>query len=128
MQQAACTECGLLDHRVGAGEQSGWNRETKRLGGLEVECAAERHEKKGGQQHELKKNVSYSCVKDEGGPLGIGFQERVPNHSKRLRSKAVVVSVGTKVRGMTSSRCAPGIRAKANHSVPRRNVFAVLKT
>jgi hypothetical protein len=27
----------------------------------------------------------YSCVKDEGGPLGIGFQEQVSNHSKLLR-------------------------------------------
>jgi len=35
-------------------------------------------------------------VKDEGGPLGIGFQERVPNHSKLLRPKSVVVSVGGK--------------------------------
>jgi hypothetical protein len=33
------------------------------------------------RQHELK-DVSYSCVKDEGGPLGIGLQGRVPNHSK----------------------------------------------
>ena len=53
-------------------------------------------------------NVSYSCVKDEGGPLGIGFQEQVSNHSKRLRSKAVVVSVGRKARDMSSSRCASG--------------------
>ena len=35
-------------------------------------------------------------MKDGGGPLGIGFQERVPNHSKLLRSRAVVVSVGAK--------------------------------
>jgi hypothetical protein len=27
-------------------------------------------------------------VRDEGGPLGIGFQERVSNHSKRLRPKS----------------------------------------
>jgi hypothetical protein len=26
-----------------------------------------------------------SCVKDEGWPLGIGFQEQVSNHSKLLR-------------------------------------------
>ena len=30
-------------------------------------------------------------MKDEGRPLGIGFQERVSNHSKLLRSRAVVV-------------------------------------
>jgi hypothetical protein len=58
--------------------------------------------------------VSYSCVKDEGGPLGIGFQERVPNHSKLLRPKSVVVSVGAKVRGMTPSRCVSGRRTKVN--------------
>jgi hypothetical protein len=73
-------------------------------------------------------NVSYSCVKDEGGPLGIGFQERVPNHSKRLRSKAVVVSVGAKARGMTPSRCASGRRAKANPSMTRRKETDVVKT
>jgi len=29
--------------------------------------------------------VWISCVRDEGWPLGIGFQELVPNHSKLLR-------------------------------------------
>jgi hypothetical protein len=29
--------------------------------------------------------VWISCVIDEGRPLGIGFQERVSNHSKLLR-------------------------------------------
>jgi len=33
-------------------------------------------------------------VRDEGGPFGVGFQERAPNHSKLLWSKAMVVSVG----------------------------------
>ena len=42
--------------------------------------------------------VLISCAKDEGGPLGIGFQEQVPNQFKRQRSKDVVVSVGSKVR------------------------------
>src|ERR1700751_2552058 len=32
--------------------------------------------------------VLYSCVGDGGGPLGIGFQERVSNQSELLRSKA----------------------------------------
>src|SRR5262245_20733134 len=90
----------LFDHFVSTREQRRWHSQAEGLGSLEIECAAERHEKKRGQQHELKKNVSYSCVKDEGGPLGIVFERRVPNHSKRLRSKAVVVSVGTKVRGI----------------------------
>ena len=40
-------------------------------------------------------------MKDEGRPLGIGFQERVSNHSKLLRSKAAVVSVGAKAQGKT---------------------------
>ena len=64
--------------------------------------------------------MSYSCVKDEGGPLGIGFQEQVSNHSKRLRSKAVVVSIGRKARDMSSSRCASGRRVKANPPMTRR--------
>jgi hypothetical protein len=42
--------------------------------------------------------VKKSCVKDKGGPLGIGFQEQVSNHSKLLRPKDVVVSVGGKIR------------------------------
>jgi len=53
-----------------------------------------RDTEKGGQ---TKRDVSYSCVKDEGRPLGISFQEQVSNHSKLLRSKAVVVSVGAKL-------------------------------
>jgi hypothetical protein len=72
--------------------------------------------------------VSYSYVRDEGGPLGNGFQERIPNHSRRLWSKATVVSVGTKVRGMTPSRCASGRRAKANPSMTRRKDIDVVKT
>jgi hypothetical protein len=37
-----------------------------------------------------------SCANDDGRPIGIGFQEQVPNQSKR--SKGVVVSVGSKAR------------------------------
>jgi hypothetical protein len=37
-------------------------------------------------------------VKDEGRPLGIGFQEQVPNHSKLLWKRAAVVSVGGKLK------------------------------
>ena len=63
-----------------------------------------------------RENVSYSYVKDEGGPLGTGFQELVPNHSKRLRSKAVVVSVGAKVRGMhPGTGVRPGDERKRTH-------------
>jgi len=45
-----------------------------------------------------------SCVKDEGGPLGIDFQESASNQSKLLRLRDVVVSVGSKVRSH-SGRC-----------------------
>ena len=38
-----------------------------------------------------------SCVRDEGRPFKAGFQEQASNHSKLLRSKAAVVSVGVKV-------------------------------
>jgi hypothetical protein len=47
----------------------------------------------------MYKSVSYSCVRDYGTPLEIGFQEQVSNPSKLLRSKVVVVSVGGKARG-----------------------------
>jgi len=43
--------------------------------------------------------VNRSCVIDEGRPLGIGIQEQISNHSKLLRLKVVVVSVGGKARG-----------------------------
>ena len=39
-----------------------------------------------------------SCAIDEGWPFEIGFQEQVSNHSKLLRLRAVVVSVGRKAR------------------------------
>ena len=64
--------------------------------------------------------VSYSCVKDEGRPLGIGFQEQVSNQSELLRSKAAVVSVGSKVQGKTLSRWVSERRAKANPAMTRR--------
>src|SRR5208337_4445194 len=51
--------------------------------------------------------MSQSCANDEGGPLGISFQERVSNHSKLLRPKGVVVSVGPKAQGRTSKKQKP---------------------
>ena len=45
-------------------------------------CVLQRHKER---RATFNDHVSYSCVRDEGVPLGIGFQERVPNHSKRLR-------------------------------------------
>src|SRR4029453_210561 len=37
-----------------------------------------------------------NCPTDEGRPLGIGLQEQVSNHLRRLWSKAMVVSTGGK--------------------------------
>jgi transposase len=68
-----------------------------------------------------------SCAKDEGGPLGIGFQERTPNQSKLLRSKDVVVSVGSKVRrkfGQVSIR----ETSASKPSLTRRNALDSVKT
>jgi hypothetical protein len=39
-----------------------------------------------------------SCANDDGRPIGIGFQERIPNQSKLLCLRGMVVSVGSKVR------------------------------
>jgi len=46
------------------------------------------HEHKRSQQAVGVRN----CLIDEGGPLGIGLQELVPNHLRRLWSKAKVVN------------------------------------
>ena len=40
---------------------------------------------------------------DEGRPLGTGWQEQVPNHLRRLWSKAMVVSTEGKGLGRTRS-------------------------
>ena len=44
-------------------------------------------------------------MKDDGRPIGIDFQEWVPNHPKRLWSRATVVSVGGKVQGILAQVC-----------------------
>ena len=44
-----------------------------------------------------------NCIGDEGGPFGPALQEEGPNRRKLLRSKALVVSVTGKRRGVTSS-------------------------
>jgi len=44
-----------------------------------------------------------NCLIDEGRPLGTGLQEQVPNHLRRLRTKAVVVSTEGKGLGRTRS-------------------------
>jgi len=50
-----------------------------------------RHERKGPKGP----NVC-NCLTDEGRPLGTGLQEQVPNHLRRLWSKAMVVSAAGK--------------------------------
>ena len=44
-----------------------------------------------------------NCLTDEGRPLGTGLQGQVPNHLRRLWSKAMVVSTGGKGPGRTGS-------------------------
>src|SRR5262252_2220444 len=43
-----------------------------------------------------------NCLIDEGRPLGTGWQEQVPNHLRRLWSKAMVVS--TEGKGLERTR------------------------
>jgi hypothetical protein len=71
--------------------------------------------------------VGISCAKDEGGPLGIGFQEQVPNQSKLLRSKDVVVSVGSKVR-MKFGQVSIRETSVSKPSVTRRKALDTAKT
>jgi len=71
--------------------------------------------------------VGISCAKDEGGPLGIGFQEQVPNQSKPLRSKGVVVSVGSKVR-MKFGQVSIRETSVSKPSVTRRKALDTAKT
>lgn len=68
-----------------------------------------------------------SCAKDEGGPLGIGFQEQTPNHSKLLRSKDVVVSVGTKAR-MKFGQVSIRETSASKPSLTRRKALDAVKT
>ena len=44
-----------------------------------------------------------NCLTDEGRPLGTGLQEQVPNHLRRLWSKAMVVSAEGKGPAKTGS-------------------------
>ena len=50
--------------------------------------------------------------RNDGRPIGIGFQEQVSNQSELLRSKAVVVNVGSKVPGWTWGRWVSGSERK----------------
>jgi hypothetical protein len=68
-----------------------------------------------------------SCAKDEGRPLGIGFQEQIPNQSKLLRSKGVVVSVGSKVR-MKFGQVSIRETSVSKPSVTRRKALDTAKT
>ena len=58
-----------------------------------------RHERREGR----KGLEVYNCSTDEGRSLGIGLQERVPNHLRRLWSKAMVVSTEGKGLERTKS-------------------------
>jgi hypothetical protein len=83
------------------------------------------HTRKGVCNEQL--TVLISCAKDEGGPLGIGCQEQAPNQSKLLRSKGVVVSVGSKARtkfGQVSIR----ETSASKPSVTRRKALDAAKT
>ena len=44
-----------------------------------------------------------NCLTDEGRPLGIGLQEQVPNHLRRLWPKAMVVNAEGKGLEITGS-------------------------
>jgi len=44
-----------------------------------------------------------NCLADEGWPLGIGLQEQIPSHLRRLWSKAMVVNAEGKGLGFTGS-------------------------
>ena len=49
-----------------------------------------------------KGRVACNCLTDEGRPLGTGLQGQVPNHLRRLWSKATVVS--TEGKGLARTR------------------------
>src|SRR5260370_37780720 len=57
-----------------------------------------RHERKG-----PKGSNVCNCLTDEGRPLGTGLQEQVPNHLRRLWSKAMVVNAEGKGLARTRS-------------------------
>ena len=57
------------------------------------------HERKDGRKAEEVRN----CLTDEGRPLGTGLQEQVPNHLRRLWSKAMVVNAEGKGLEITGS-------------------------
>jgi hypothetical protein len=47
--------------------------------------------------------VARNCLTDEGRPLGIGLQEQVPNHLRRLWTKSKVVNAEGKGLARTRS-------------------------
>jgi hypothetical protein len=53
------------------------------------------------------------CVRDEGRPLGIGLQDRVPNRRKLRGAKVLVVSVPEKA-GREPVRYEPRRRTQVN--------------
>jgi hypothetical protein len=53
-------------------------------------------------------------MRDEGRPFGVGFQKQASNHFKRLRPKAVVVSIEGNL-GDKLGRWGAERRTKVNH-------------
>ena len=62
--------------------------------------------------------VVRSCLTDEGGPLGTGLQEWVPNHLRRLWLNAMVLCVEGKGLAMTRS----GVRQEEDCKVTTAEV------
>ena len=63
-----------------------------------------RHEGAERRPHvEADNSMQLSCSTDEGRPLEIGLQEQIPNHLRRLWSKATVVSAEGKGLARTRS-------------------------
>jgi hypothetical protein len=54
------------------------------------------------------------CVRDEGRSLGIGLQDQISNHPKRLGLRVLVVSVREKA-GLEPVRYEPRRRTQVNH-------------
>ena len=60
------------------------------------------------ERERRKDQVARNCLTDEGRPLGTGLQGQVPNHLRRLWSKAMVVS--TEGKGLARTSQTDGFR------------------
>ena len=65
------------------------------------------------------------CVRDEGRSLGIGLQDRVPNHRKLRGAKVLVVSVPEKasrtgqIRAKKTNASEPPMRCRKRRNVTK---------